>query len=152
MENATKALIIAGSVIISIMLISVGIFIYQAAIAPAQNIDMSDQEKQVFNQQFTPYEGPKVTGSKVKQLCEAARSNNAKYSDETTKQVHVTLESDNVTLQPDDLIQDIDDQDKTTEPSTVKAKIKDGYTYRVQLSKDSKSDIVTHIHISRVTK
>ena len=78
MENASKALIIAGAILISILLISVGIMIFNSSsglFSSAQS-SMSDQEKHMFNQKFTMYEGNRVSGSSVKQLMRDIDANN----------------------------------------------------------------------------
>ena len=59
MENASKALIIAGAILISILIIAIGMYIYtnsQASITNATS-QMSTQEKAAFNQTWTTYEG-----------------------------------------------------------------------------------------------
>ena len=57
MENATKALIIAGAVLISILLISVGIMVFNAANDPINQAQSSSEQQavQMFNEAFTPY-------------------------------------------------------------------------------------------------
>ena len=69
MENASKALVIAGAILISILLVSVGIMIFSGAngIFGQGRTTLSGQEKDLFNQQFTIYEG-KISGSQVKSL------------------------------------------------------------------------------------
>ena len=69
MENASKALLIAGAILICILLIGVGMLIYNGAI---NNIDdgiasMDENAKQAFNIKFTQYEGKK-SGSNVREL------------------------------------------------------------------------------------
>ena len=78
MENASKALIIAGAILISILLISVGIMIFNGSsgLFNSATSSMSDQEKQMYNQKFTMYEGTKVSGSSVKELLRAVVANN----------------------------------------------------------------------------
>ena len=55
MENASKALIIAGAILISILLISVGIIIMNAINDPvSKGADAAtSQATQIFNSQFT---------------------------------------------------------------------------------------------------
>ena len=69
MENATKALMIAGAVLLAIMLISVGLMIYNGALGGINDSisQMSQTEKDQFNNQFRVYEGKKK-GSDVKEL------------------------------------------------------------------------------------
>ena len=54
MENASKALIIAGAILLSILLISMGIIVYRNASSTINSADMSETETQTFNGKFTP--------------------------------------------------------------------------------------------------
>ena len=87
MENASKALIIAGAILISILLITVGIMIFQSSsgLFNTAKSSMSDQEKNMFNQKFTMYEGTKATAAEVKELIRAINSNNADASNPQIK-------------------------------------------------------------------
>ncbi len=67
MENASKALIIAGAILLAILLISLGIMIYNQAQNTVNNSGMSQAEIQAFNNRFLKYEGTQ-TGSVVKSL------------------------------------------------------------------------------------
>ncbi len=76
MENASKALIIAGAILISILLIGLGVYVYTIAAGTTQNVDLSSQAAQAQNNQFSAYFGNKVSASQVKNLMNAIRSNN----------------------------------------------------------------------------
>lgn len=76
MENASKALIIAGAILLSILLITLGIFIFQQAQSTIQNSGMSQAEINTFNSQFSKYEGTKK-GSEVKSMIQEINVNNA---------------------------------------------------------------------------
>ena len=69
MENATKALLIAASVLIVIVLIAMGIKILGSTQGVTNSVDgVSDaMSKSVFNSQFTDYEGTQ-SGAEVKAL------------------------------------------------------------------------------------
>ena len=67
MENASKALIIAGAILLAILLISLGIMIYNQAQNTVNNSGMSEAESSSFNNKFLKYEGTQ-TGSVVKSL------------------------------------------------------------------------------------
>ncbi len=75
MENASKALIIAGAVLISILLISLGVMIYRNAADIANGNQMKDFEITAFNTKFSQYEGKK-NGSQVKTLVQDCLSSN----------------------------------------------------------------------------
>ena len=77
MDNAAKALVIAGAILISIVLISLGILIVNRA---QTSIDegvakMSSQEKQIFNAKFEMYEG-RQHGTQVRALIGEIITNN----------------------------------------------------------------------------
>ena len=76
MENASKALIIAGAILLAILIISLGILIYNQASGVVNNNAMSEVEAQNFNQKFTQYEGNSVRGTTVRALYQAVLSNN----------------------------------------------------------------------------
>lgn len=80
MENASKALIIAGAILLSILIIALGIYVFNMA-KGATNTDQLDAvEKQTFNSSFTQYEG-KVLGSAVSELMNVCISNATKNSE-----------------------------------------------------------------------
>ena len=76
MENASKALIIAGAILVAILLISVGVIIIRNA-----NIDpsstFSEMEISQFNEKWTKYESPKQSASQVKALISAIAASNS---------------------------------------------------------------------------
>ncbi len=76
MENASKALIIAGAILLSILLISLGIMIFSQAQDTVNNSGMSQAEINTFNSQFTKYEGTRK-GSEVKSLIGEVIASNA---------------------------------------------------------------------------
>lgn len=79
MENASKALLIAGAILIAIILIGIAV----AVITSTSNIQDqagSTTDKmaiQTFNSQFLSYEGTGVSASQVTQLKSAIKANNA---------------------------------------------------------------------------
>ncbi len=79
MENATKALLIAGSVLIAIVLIAVGIKILSSTSGVTKEVDnlSSTMEASIFNSRFTQYEGTQK-GSSVKALIRLIEQNNIK--------------------------------------------------------------------------
>ena len=88
MENASKALIIAGAILLAILIISLGILIYNQASSVVNDNAMSQVELQNFNQQFTQYEGPSVRGSTVRALYQAVLANNV-GQDSEDRQVEI---------------------------------------------------------------
>ena len=76
MENASKALIIAGAILLAILLISLGIMIFNQAQDTVTNSGMSEAEITAFNNKFLKYEG-KQKGTMVKSLVQEVLSSNA---------------------------------------------------------------------------
>ena len=75
MENASKALIIAGAILLAIVIISLGLVVVNNTRGVSDNANLSEQEIQTFNAKFTPYAGT-INGNKLKQLCQVLISVN----------------------------------------------------------------------------
>ena len=75
MENASKALIIAGAILLSILIIALGIYVFNMAKGATSTDSLSALEVTSFNEKFTQYEG-RVLGSSVKSLLNEVVSNN----------------------------------------------------------------------------
>ncbi|MCI8411789.1 MAG: hypothetical protein HFJ40_05090 [Clostridia bacterium] len=93
MENASKALIIAGAILLSILLISLGIMIFNQAQDTVGSINMSEQEIQAFNNKFIPYEGSNKRGTEVNALIQLVRANNQAASDDGAEEKIITIKS-----------------------------------------------------------
>ena len=92
MENASKALIIAGAILISIMIVSLGVLIFNKMGHSAREAaNMDEQEVANFNSKLTPYIGSSVNGSQVNALIQLVISinNSAVNSGDTTKSVEI---------------------------------------------------------------
>ena len=76
MENASKALIIAGAILLAILLISLGIMIFSQAQDTVNNSGMSQAEIESFNSKFLKYEGTRK-GSVVKTMVNEVIASNA---------------------------------------------------------------------------
>lgn len=95
MENASKALIIAGAILLAILIIGLGVFIFGQVANSVGNTGMEQLTVQQFNSQFENYEGTQ-TGSQVKQLLKVVRSNNYTYSDDESMKVTVNKDQGKV--------------------------------------------------------
>ena len=78
MDNASKALIMAGAVLISIALVGVGVYIFSSTntMVGGANKQLDDSAAQMTNSTLGQYAGSKVRGSTVKQLIEKVRITN----------------------------------------------------------------------------
>ena len=88
MENASKALIIAGAILLAILLISLGIMIFNQAQDTVDNSGMSQAEITAFNNKFLKYEGTQK-GSVAKSLINEVLATNQTLSD--AEKVKVTV-------------------------------------------------------------
>jgi len=77
MENASKALIIAGAILLAILLISLGILIFNQAQDTVNNSGMSQAEIAAFNNKFVKYEGKSQSGSVAKSVINEVLASNA---------------------------------------------------------------------------
>ena len=109
MENASKALIIAGAILLSILIIGIGMFIYNQAKEQIDNSagQMSQEEIRVHNSQFEIYKGDRVSGSQVKQLLTKLATNAAKFdagsTDERKPEIEVEGLSNKNNYSPNDI-------------------------------------------------
>lgn len=92
MENASQALIIAGAILLAILIIAIGMYIYNSAQSNiTSSIDsMSTQEKEAHNNQFESYKG-KQTGSQISSLITRVIANANTYREESEKVPNVTV-------------------------------------------------------------
>ncbi len=88
MENASKALLIAGAILIVILLIGIGMLIYSKStgVVDVATNAMNSQEIQAFNSSFISYEGSQK-GSTVRALISAIIANNGTHTSDESKQI-----------------------------------------------------------------
>ena len=77
MENASKALIIAGAILLAILIIGLGIFIYRQAANRVSDTGMDQLSIQQFNGQFENYLDKQLTSTSAKALIDTIKTNNA---------------------------------------------------------------------------
>ena len=75
MENASKALIIAGAILLAILIIALGVYIFNQARSATNMDDLSNQQVEAHNSTFQNYEGT-INGTQAKALIDAIRNNN----------------------------------------------------------------------------
>lgn len=80
MENASKALIIAGAILLAILIIALGVFIFNKAKSATNMDDLSNQQVEAHNSTFQNYEGT-INGTQAKALIDAVRNNNQSMPD-----------------------------------------------------------------------
>ena len=157
MENASKALIIAGAILLSILIIAIGMYIYnssQNSITGAVT-QISQQEIDAFNQPWEMYEG-KQTGSNVRALISKLNSNATENAEEETKLPDLYLEygngtTDKLTVKSttgtntQKLIEVTND---TNGFNTARTKIESGHVYGVTLVTHKDTGLISGVIIT----
>ncbi len=138
MENASKALIIAGAILIAIVLITFGVIILNQGSEVVKSSSMTETEIATFNAKFTTFEGKKVRGSKVNSLINTVIQSNLSQDDEA-KKVQVGKTATGF------------DYVKKDQTSAGDTKIDTGKIYSVEC-KYSNSGLVNQIIVKEVTK
>ena len=148
MENASKALIIAGAILLAIAIIGVGMYVFNNASDSVQGTDMTKEEVTAYNGDFDVYGGT-IRGSRVKTLIDTVNNHNLTAVDDSEK-IQV-LKDEAVNAQVD--VDQVDDADTTTERlNEIKNDpddgIQSGETYTVEFGYDSASGKITTIYIN----
>lgn len=135
MENATKALLIAASVLVAILIISLGLVVYNmAAETVNDSANLSEYEIQAYNEKFTKYLGDNKSGTTVNSLITTAFNHNlAQDSIDIGKQITLTVGSETI-ISPN----------QTTSPK----KVDTGKRYSVQATYDASSKLITSITVT----
>lgn len=140
MENASKALIIAGAILLSILIIGLGMAIYQQASGAIGNANMDPQKIQAYNSEFASYEGTK-SGTQVRALLDIIRSHNlANTDDPSLNVVAMTSSAAGVTAAPTELV-------TATAINDIKKTINAGKTYTVDFGYDANSGFIVAVGI-----
>jgi len=92
MENAVKALLIAGAVLVTILIISITMGVFNVGAEQIDNAaDLSEYEIQSFNDKFEQYVGTNVSGAEVNALIKTAFNHNL-FEDDANRRVRVGLD------------------------------------------------------------
>lgn len=87
MENISTALIIATTIVIVILLISISIFVLNNSkgVQEENEKKVNSVEVKAFNDKFQIYEGDAVSASKVRSLIQLVKANNAEDDEKHIK-------------------------------------------------------------------
>ena len=132
MENASKALIIAGAILLSILIVSLGIMVFQNAKNTVSSSNLNKQEIEAFNSQWEGYEGTKKTASEVRSAAQAIIASNASETKSgTNRWVSFTNAAAASTTA------------QTTQPSvTVPSTLANSKTYTIKVGYDTNGLVV----------
>ena len=147
MENASKALIIAGAILLAILIIGLGMFIYKQAADTLGSANLSGQQVDSYNREFLQYGGIKQ-GSQVRTLINNVRAHNRNAED--ASQVIIVNTTDYTDAGGTQAAPSEDDKSKVDDGISA-MKILSAKTYKVTFAYDSNSGYVTAIGITEQT-
>ena len=150
MENASKALIIAGAILLSIAIIGIGMYVFRMASSTINEANMSAQEIDAYNAEFQKYEGVQ-NGSMIKALLDKIRTHNLKNSQDNSKMILVGWwKLDSYTIHRGDAT--ANDGDATVQHiQNMKKQIHEGTKYEVTF-RYTTSGLIRAIGISLYTE
>lgn len=141
MENASKALLIAGAILIVIILISIGVAIVQSSQGMVQEAELmtTDQETSTFNNRFSTFQGTQK-GAAVQSLLSTVSANNAdnKSGGRKITVVLITADGDSGT----ELV-------KSTDLTKASADIISSARYKVVMSNTNDDGYIDEITITK---
>ena len=140
MENASKALIIAGAILLAILIIGLGIFIYRQAANTVSDTGMDQLAIQQFNAQFTQYDSKTVSGGSARALYDTVVNNN--NTDTEKRFVSLNLETADGTKNI--VLADTD----ASKVDGSKSDIKTSAKYKVKIEPDTKTGLTNKITIT----
>ena len=149
MENASKALIIAGAILLSILIIALGIFVFNAAKGALNTDQLDATEIQAFNEPIIQYEGRQM-GSQVKSLLGTLITNagNNKDSNERLPDItYVPGEGPTVNAQYCNIISNVKNT-KINDMNGLKSKIANTHYYTIEFSYDDVTGLVKSVKIT----
>ena len=149
MENASKALIIAGVILLSILIIAIGMYIYNSSTGSIYTAgdQISEQDIDVFNTQWSNYEDSQ-SGSSVKRLISELINNAQKNAEEEIKLPDLRYEpSSENEGEPLEIESTIQGDHGIGEFSTARTQIEMKHTYYVELHYNSNTALVDRIYI-----
>ena len=129
MENASKALIIAGAILLAIAIIGVGMYVFNNASDSVQGTDMTEEEVTAYNGDFDVYGGT-IRGSRVKTLIDTVNNHNLTAVDDSEKIQVLNGVAVNAVVDVDEVAED--DTTTATLNDIKNQDIQSGETYTVQ--------------------
>ena len=142
MENASKALIIAGAILLAILIIGLGIFIYRQAANAVSDTGMDQLAIQQFNAQFTQYDSKTVSGGSARALYDTVVNNN--NTDTEKRFVSLNLVAKTADGTKNIVLADTDASKVDGSKSDIKASAK----YKVKIEPDTKTGLTNKITIT----
>ena len=143
MENASKALIIAGAILLAISIIGIGMFVFSGVSDTiTDSLDMSKDQINAYNQTFENYMG-KQRGSNVKSLIKEVRSHNLGAEDDSKK---IALKS-GPAPESQEYAAGQTSGTSTSDINEIYNDVQSGKTYTVSFGYDPDSGLLTAVYI-----
>ena len=144
MENASKALIIAGAILLAIAIIGVGMYVFNNASDSVEGSDLSEEEVIAYNGDFDVY-GGLTRGSRVKTMIDTVNNHNLTALDDSER-IQVILHGNGNSVVD---VSDVEQDDTETEHLTdlKNNEILESETYEIAFGYDSNSGLITTIYI-----
>ena len=140
MENASKALIIAGAILLSNLIIGLGMYIYTQASGAMKGANLDPQAVAAYNSEFENYEGTR-SGTEVRALLDTVRAhNNAKTDDPSLNIAVQNSSAASVTAAPTAVV-------TAATVNALKQTINAGKTYTVDFGYDANSGYIVAVGI-----
>ena len=143
MENASKALIIAAAILLSILIIALGMRVFNSARSATGSVDLSPQEISSHNSRFEAYVG-RQRGDSCIELCNMIAKNNDEYED---RKIRLLVENGNRSFPNDGTSIMRGD----TVPANIRSKmtnIKRTATYLVRFVYEGNDGLIDKVEIS----
>lgn len=143
MENASKALIMAGSILIALIIISLGVMIFKNySNSVKNNTSLDKQTIAAFNRRIDPYIGDNKSASQVNTLRDIAISinNNAKVEGGSMQYVNMTINGSVVTS--------YDSSDNKVKVTINNVKAETGKFYNVEPTYNPDTGLINTITIT----
>lgn len=136
MENATKALLIAAAVLVAILIISLGLVVYNMAAETVNSQNLSQQEVQAQNEKFARYDGTNKRGSEVNAMLKTVLQSNMDLSATNKSAGLVNVKSEGTA-----------DISLTTGATSITKRADTSKMYDIIVEYDSKSGLVNQITV-----
>lgn len=152
MENASKALLIAGAILIVILLIAVGMMVYRGAQGSINKAigQMSSTEKDIHNSQFEPYLGTNKSGSELRTLYSKVITNNSEDDniDVVISNITVTSSGTRTTMAATEVAADSTTPLTSAQESASMSNIKTGASAKYDVEAFYNDGVITGINVT----
>ncbi len=148
MDNATKALIVAGVIIVCVLIVAVGMYVYKTSASSIEDTmsTMSTHEIESYNSKYTMYEGEQ-SGSNVKSLVGILISNVKNSSNEKNKIPGMYFENKDDRNIDSGIPENGENDDYLTALQNIRKNVEAQHKYWIEVNYQS-NGLVDYINIS----